>query len=50
MAEEWKIRLASRKRELKPPQRDIEKLSSSEEALVPYNDEKDRRRKGPSLQ
>lgn len=50
MAEAWKIRLASRRRELKPPQLDIEKLSLSEETLVPYNDEKTRRRKGPSLQ
>jgi len=37
---EWKRRLASRRRELKPTQLDIEKISLSEETLVPYNDQK----------
>lgn len=43
MAGEWKIRLARRRRELKPPQLDIKKLSLPEETLVPYNEEKPER-------
>lgn len=39
VAGEWKIRSASRRRELKPPQLDIHMLTLSQEALVPYNDE-----------
>lgn len=50
----WKVRLARRRRELKPPQLDIKKLSLSEETLVPYNDEENRNAlfwgKGPSSQ
>lgn len=38
VAGEWKIKSASKSRELKPPQLDIQVLTLSQEPLVPYND------------
>lgn len=43
VAGEWKIRSASRRRELKPPQLDIHVLTLSREALVLCSDEKRKR-------